>query len=83
MEDELGALGVDISLTTFLLVSIESGFNIGGCDMTTGCGTGAFDAFIIGLICVDPTFIVGADCCIVFPIVAVFNTFANFVFVFV
>lgn len=63
----------------FLLVSIGSGFITCGCDMTTGCGGGAAGVFIIGLICVDPTFIVGAlagDCCIVLITAAVFNILA-------
>lgn len=56
-----------------------SDFIMGGCDMITGCGGGGADEFIIGLICVDPTFIVGAfagDCCIVLITAAVLNIFA-------
>lgn len=73
MEDEEIVVGTAVSLMVLLFVSTSSGFSMGGCDMTTGCGAGAL---IIGLICVDPTFIVGADCCIVFPKVAVFIIFA-------
>lgn len=69
----------DVSRAILLLVSIGSDFIICGCDMTTGCGGGGAGVFIIGLICVDPTFIVGAfagDCCIVLITAAVFNIFA-------
>lgn len=58
-----------------VLLSMESDL-MGGCDMTTGCGAVAFDVLIIGLICVEPTFIVGVVCCIALPSVAVFNIFA-------
>lgn len=47
--------------------------------MTRGCGGGGAGVCIIGLICVDPTFIVGAfagDCCIVLITADVFNIFA-------
>lgn len=70
----------DVSLAILLFVSTGSNFIMGGCDITTGCGGGGAEVFIIGLICVDPTFIVGAfagDCCIVLITAAVFNIFAK------
>lgn len=70
----------EASLAIILLASIDSDFITGGCDMTIGCGGGGAGVFIIGLICVDPTFIVGAfadDCCIVLIIAAVFNILAE------
>lgn len=76
-----GAIATTIgeaSLIIFLLVSIGSDFIRGGCDIT-GCGGGSAGVLIIGLICVDPTFIVGAfagDCCIVLYMAAAFNIFA-------
>lgn len=69
----------DLFLPILLFVSISSGLIMGACDMTTGCGGGGAGVFIIGLICVDPTFIVGAfagDCCIVLITADVFNIFA-------
>lgn len=71
-----GSIGAEASLAVLLLISIGSGFTMGGCDMTTGCGADGADVFMIGLICVDPTFIVGVDCCIVLLTAAVFNIFA-------
>lgn len=66
------------ALAILLLVSIDSGLMKGCCDMI-GCG-GCSEAgvLIIGLICVDPTFIVGAVgvCCIVLITVAVLYIFA-------
>lgn len=70
----------EASLAILLIVSTSSDFiSMGGCDMTIGCGGGGAGVLIIGLICVDPTFIVGAfagDCCIVLITAAVFNIFA-------
>lgn len=76
VEVELDAL-TEVSLTMLLFISIESGLMV-CCDMTIGCGAVAFEALIIGLICVDPTFIVGvAECCIALPTLVVFRIFAN------
>lgn len=77
--DAVAPIAWDESLAILFFVSIGSGFITGACDMTTGCGGGGADEFIIGLICVDPTFIVGAfagDCCIVLITAEVFNIFA-------
>lgn len=75
MEVELSVLAEE-SLTVLLFMSIDSGL-MGGCDMTIGCGALTFDEFMIGLIWVDPTFIVDVvDCCIVLPKVAVFSILA-------
>lgn len=66
-------------LAIILFMSIGSDFIMGGCDMTTGWGGGSAGVLIIGLIWVDPTFIVGAfagDCCIVLNMAADFNIFA-------
>lgn len=76
VEVELGVAGAEASLTVLLLVSTNSGFTTGGCDMTTGWGAAGADVLIIGFICVDPTFIVGVDCCIVLLTAAAFNIFA-------
>lgn len=77
VEVELREAGAEASLAVLLFMSTKSDFTTGGCDMTTGCGAGGVDVFIIGLICVDPTFIVGAvDCCIALLTAAAFNIFA-------
>lgn len=76
VEVELEVAGAEASLPVLLLVSTTSGFTTGGCDMTTGCGAAGVIVFIIGFICVDPTFIVGVDCCIVLLTAAAFIIFA-------
>lgn len=75
-----GAVAAIASLAIVLFLSMGSNFITGDCwDMTIGCGGGGADVFIIGLICVDPTFIVGAfagDCWSVLITADVFNIFA-------
>lgn len=73
---ELRIDGAEV-FTMILLVSAESGFSMGCCEITIGCGAGTFAVLMIGFICVDPTFIVGvADCCIVLLTAAAFIIFA-------
>lgn len=61
-------VGCIISLVESLIVDFMLSFKsvgtiIGCCDKITGCGADVIvDVLIIGLICVDPTFIVGVDC---------------------
>lgn len=48
-----------VSFPMIRTLSFGSTVTIGDCERITGCG---IDAFIIGFICVEPTFIVGVDC---------------------
>lgn len=59
----------DVSFPMIRTLSFGSTVIIGDCERITGCG---IDAFIIGFICVEPTFIVGVDCCTFFT-----NDFSN------
>lgn len=53
----------DVSFPMIRTLSFGSTVTIGDCERITGWGIDDNDdAFIIGFICVEPTFIVGVDC---------------------
>lgn len=53
----------DVSFAMIRTLSFGSIVTIGDCERITGCGIDDIvDEFIIGFICVEPTFIVGVDC---------------------